>query len=148
MEEVAKNKWRELCEKLHGKEKVTWMHVARALSYTWDNAVWLGRMTEYRLLMVIARSPRTATTHQIRAIESLVESSFELDDPGEIEKVIEYAACTFDDHWEAQVDKEFVTELAVSVVEANHKKLEKEIKKPNEAPAAGSATSKRVKAKT
>ena len=67
--------------------------------------MWLGRMTEYCLLMSIDRGRRTATTHQIRTIESLVESSFELDDPGETERTIEHAACAFDDRWEAQVDR-------------------------------------------
>ena len=67
--------------------------------------------------MVIARGRRTATTRQIKAIELLVDSSFELNDPGEIEKAIKHAACALGDHWEAQVNKEFVTALAV---EANH----------------------------
>ena len=39
MEEVLKNKWRKLSKKIHRKDKVTWVHVARAFLYTWDNAV-------------------------------------------------------------------------------------------------------------
>ena len=55
----------------------------------------------------------------------LVESSFGLNDPGVIKRVIEYAACAFGDHWEAQVHKEFVTEFADIVVAAIHRESEK-----------------------
>ena len=95
--------------------------MAKAFSYTWDNAVWLGRMTERRLFMAIARGFHSAILRQNRAIKSLVKSSFELDDLGEIERAIEYAAATFDDDWEAQVDTEFVATLAAIAVEANRK---------------------------
>ena len=105
MDKDAKNKWKELRGKEHGKEEVGWMDVAKALSYTWDNVVWLGRMTERRLLMAIARSHRTATRRQIKAIKSLVKSSFELNDPGEIERAINNAAFAFGDDWDAKVDK-------------------------------------------
>ena len=79
--------------------------------------VWLGGMTEYRLLFVFARGHKTATAHQIRAIKLLLESSLELNDTGETKKAIKYATCALGDHWEAQVNKEFVTALAV---EASH----------------------------
>ena len=104
MGQVTRNNWKELREEVHGKEEVNCVHVAKACSYTWDNAVWLGRMTERRLFMAIARGFNSATLHQRSAIKSLVKSSIELDDPGEIERAIEYAAGLFDDDWEAQVD--------------------------------------------
>ena len=122
MNEVAENKWKELREEVHGKEKVNWLHVAKAISYTWNKAVWLGSTTESSLFYATIRGRKTATAHQIRDIVSLVESSFELDDPGEIEETIEYAAIAFGDGWDAKVDKEFVAELAASAVEADKKK--------------------------
>ena len=131
MDKDAKNKWKELRGKEHGKEEVGWMDVARALSYTWENVVWLGRMTERRLLMAIARSHRTATRRQIKAIKSLVKSSFDLDDPGEIERAIECAAGTFDDNWEAKVDAEFVARLAALAVDAKSRKMNKVLGEEN-----------------
>ena len=119
MDEVTKNKWKELREEVHGKEEVNLVHVVKAFSYTWDNAVWLGRMTERRLFMAITRGLNSTILRQNRAIKSLVKSSFELDDPREIKRKIEYAVCAFDDRWEAQINREFVTELAAIAVEAN-----------------------------
>ena len=89
--------------------------------------MWLGCMTELRLLRAITRGYKTATRREIRAIESLIESSFEMNDPGEIEKAIEYAACRLGDHWEAQVDKEFIAALAV---EASLRESDKNNGKP------------------
>ena len=78
--------------------------------------------TEYRLLLVFERVWKTAMDNQRRAIESLVESLFELNDPGEIEKAIDHAACALGDHWEAQVDKEVITVLSVA---ASHPESDK-----------------------
>jgi hypothetical protein len=126
MEQVARNKWKELREEVHGKEGVTSTHVARAVSYTWENAVCLGQYeTEIRLLLAFSRGWFKAMSNQRRAIISLVESSFELNDPEEIERTIDYAAFAFGDDWDAKVDKEFVGELAAIAVEANQKKSRK-----------------------
>ena len=82
------NKWKELREEVHGNEKVNWLHVAKVVSYTWNKAVWLGRTTERNLFYATIRGRKTATVHQTRDIISLVENSFVLDDPGEIERAI------------------------------------------------------------
>ena len=119
---------------------MNWLHVAKAISYTWDEAVWLGRTTESRLFYAIIRGRRTATDRQRRAIESLVESSFELNDPEEIERTIDYAAFAFGDDWDAKVDNEFVAELAAIAVEANQKKS----RKMNKVLGVGGVTEKNI----
>ena len=55
MVEFVENQCRELHEKIHRKEKVNWLYVAEAFSYTWNNDVWLKDVSEYYLFHAFIR---------------------------------------------------------------------------------------------
>ena len=79
MEEVAENQWRELCKKIHGKEKVSWIHVAKSFLYTRNNDMWLDNMSKHYMFHAFIRGRRIATERQIKALELRIKSSLELE---------------------------------------------------------------------